>query len=212
MQRRSAQLRKQPDQERARATMNAIVVAGARVLACEGLERASTTRIAEVAGVSVGSLYQYFANREEIIGAIIDRSSEDMLVAFHSLAGGLANLELEPMVRGAVFGLYAVSREQAKLHAPLYDQMSATRRTHRLDCMLEAYVGVVATILKNRTDVAVCDPWVAARLIVHGSDGVIRSLVVSEDIEQAHLVLDEAVRMITRYLTRSAGRASSADS
>jgi AcrR family transcriptional regulator len=208
MHRRSAQDRKQPHQERARATIDAIVVAGTRVLECEGLERTSTTRIAEVAGVSVGSLYQYFANREAILGAIIDRSLEDMLVALHSLVGSLADLELEPMIRGVLFGLYEVSRQHEKLHATLYEQLSPARRTLRHACMLDAHVGVIATVLQNRTDVAVRDPWAAARLIVYGSDGVIRSLVTSSDIESAHRVLDEAVLMITRYLTRTAGRAS----
>lgn len=183
--------------------MDAIVIAAERVIEDEGIERANTTRIAEVAGVSVGSLYQYFPNREAIIGAIIDCNLEEMLVAFHSLAASLADLPLEPMVRGVLFGLYEAAREHEKLHAQLFDQLSLARRTLRHGCMHDAYVGVVAMVLKNRTDVAVRDPWAAARLIVYASDGVVRSLVVSADPESSQRVLEEAVRMITRYLTRA---------
>jgi AcrR family transcriptional regulator len=52
--------RKTATQERSRATVDALVEATARILVKEGYDKASTNRIAEVAGVSVGSLYQYF--------------------------------------------------------------------------------------------------------------------------------------------------------
>jgi AcrR family transcriptional regulator len=55
-----------------------------------GLDHLSTTRIAEVAGVSIGSLYQYFANREAIIGAIIDRQLAAMLASFRELVNSSA--------------------------------------------------------------------------------------------------------------------------
>ena len=59
--------RKLPRQERAQFTVDAILIATRKVLAEEGRERATTNRIAEVAGVSIGSLYQYFPNKEVLI-------------------------------------------------------------------------------------------------------------------------------------------------
>ena len=50
--------RKYASQARSRATVNALVEATARILVKEGFDKASTNRIAEVAGISVGSLYQ----------------------------------------------------------------------------------------------------------------------------------------------------------
>ena len=55
--------RKAPKQARSLVTVQAILTAGARVLARESLAGFNTNRIAEVAGVSVGSLYQYFPNK-----------------------------------------------------------------------------------------------------------------------------------------------------
>jgi AcrR family transcriptional regulator len=66
-------LRKQPRQRRARATFDAVVEAAARILAEEGAPRLTTNRIAERAGVSIGSLYQYFPDRAAIVRALCER-------------------------------------------------------------------------------------------------------------------------------------------
>lgn len=65
--------RKSPTQARSRETVDRIVDAATRVLVDDGYHRASTNRIAAEAGVSPGSLYQYFGNKDEIVSAVIDR-------------------------------------------------------------------------------------------------------------------------------------------
>lgn len=65
--------RNQPRQPRSRVTVSAILDAAIRVLDRQGLGEMTTSRVAEVAGVSVGTLYQYFAHREAIIEALQDR-------------------------------------------------------------------------------------------------------------------------------------------
>src|SRR5215217_1286103 len=62
--------RKLPTQDRSKETVEAILQATAIVLKREGYDRASTRRVAEVAGVSVGSLYQYFPNKESLVVAL----------------------------------------------------------------------------------------------------------------------------------------------
>jgi AcrR family transcriptional regulator len=68
-----AQPRKKPRQSRARATVDAILFAAAHILKTEGFAPATTNRIAEKAGVSVGSLYQYFPNKQAIFAALRER-------------------------------------------------------------------------------------------------------------------------------------------
>jgi len=65
--------RKQPTQSRSRATVETILDGCVRVLDQEGIQAATTSRIAEASGVSVGSLYQYFENRDAILNALQDR-------------------------------------------------------------------------------------------------------------------------------------------
>jgi AcrR family transcriptional regulator len=178
--------------------MDAIITAAIRLIEHEGIARLNTTRIAEVAGVSVGSLYQYFPNREAIIGEIIDQQLDAMLRAFRALAGATAELPLEHAVDGVLRGLLEASRAHEKLHAPLYEEMGAAARSERYARTLDAYVEILAAWLAARDDLALDDPRAAAALIVHAADGVIRLLVVAP--AAAPMVIAEGVRVVTSYL------------
>ncbi len=69
-------LRKYPNQKRSRATVDAVLDAGARLLLTIGYDKASTNRIAEKAGVSIGSLYEYFPGKEAIFAEIRRRQDK----------------------------------------------------------------------------------------------------------------------------------------
>ncbi|MBZ0115833.1 MAG: TetR/AcrR family transcriptional regulator [Sandaracinaceae bacterium] len=68
--------RKTPRQARSRALVDAVIAAASRILPERGPEDLTTHHIAERAGVSIGSLYQYFPTKESIVGALIDRKLE----------------------------------------------------------------------------------------------------------------------------------------
>ncbi|WP_223216627.1 TetR/AcrR family transcriptional regulator [Rhizobium mesosinicum] len=71
--------RKTPRQARSLATVSAIVEAAARILEERGHEGFSTNAVAEKAGVSVGSLYQYFPRKDALIGALILRQTMSLI-------------------------------------------------------------------------------------------------------------------------------------
>ncbi|TXH85046.1 MAG: TetR/AcrR family transcriptional regulator [Rhizobium sp.] len=71
--------RKAPKQARSLATVEAIVEAAARILEERGHEAFSTNAVAEKAGVSVGSLYQYFPRKDALIGALILRETSHLV-------------------------------------------------------------------------------------------------------------------------------------
>jgi AcrR family transcriptional regulator len=73
--------RRRPRQARAQATVEAIIKATARVLIEEGYDHASTNRIAQAAGVSIGSLYQYFPSKESLVSALVDEHIHKMMTA-----------------------------------------------------------------------------------------------------------------------------------
>ena len=66
--------RKIPKQGRALHTVDSILQAAQSILSDEGYERASTNYIADVAGVSIGSLYQYFPSKEAIIASLVEKT------------------------------------------------------------------------------------------------------------------------------------------
>ena len=71
--------RKSASQKRSRVTVETLLDATARVLTRQGYDRASTNRIAATAGVSVGSLYQYFPNKEALVASLVARHNREML-------------------------------------------------------------------------------------------------------------------------------------
>ncbi|UZD92413.1 TetR/AcrR family transcriptional regulator [Cognatishimia activa] len=72
--------RKEPKQARSKATFEAILEASARILETGGLENFNTNRVAEVAGVSIGTLYQYFPSKQAILTEII-RQKRSLLLS-----------------------------------------------------------------------------------------------------------------------------------
>ncbi|MEZ0342382.1 TetR/AcrR family transcriptional regulator [Mycobacterium sp. pV006] len=70
--------RRAPRQQRSREMVERILDAGRQLLITHGYDGASTNRIAQAAGISPGSLYQYFPNKDAIAGAVIDRYSDQL--------------------------------------------------------------------------------------------------------------------------------------
>src|SRR5215470_18256165 len=114
--------RKHASQERSRATVDALIEATARLLVREGFEKASTNRIAEEAGVSIGSLYQYYPSKEALVAAVIDRHNQQRM---HVVRDALAEVAAQPVER-AVRRLVAIAIEahriDPKLHRVLTEQ------------------------------------------------------------------------------------------
>ena len=112
--------RKQPRQARAQATVNAVLEATVQVLEREGLDAATTTRIAEVAGVSIGTLYQYFSHRDAIFNALQDREFDRAVALIEGILSS-GNLERSPRetVGAVVKGLAATYAACPGLHRML---------------------------------------------------------------------------------------------
>src|SRR4051794_27018726 len=72
--------RKQARQTRARHTVDAIIEAAARILKKDGHAGYTTNAVAEVAGVSIGTLYQYFPDKDALMGSLIARETERLLL------------------------------------------------------------------------------------------------------------------------------------
>ena len=95
--------RKAPTQRRATATVEAILEAAARILETQGLEGYTTNAVAERAGVSIGSLYQYFPNRDALTAALIERETATLLgQAREAAQGGTCAEVLAGLIEAAV--------------------------------------------------------------------------------------------------------------
>lgn len=100
-------------------TVNAILDGAVRVLDQEGPEAATTSRIAEVAGVSVGTLYQYFAHKDAILDALQDREFERASKMLADTLGRQDFASARELTRAVIAGLLQLYRESPGLHRVL---------------------------------------------------------------------------------------------
>jgi len=98
-----ARPRKQPRQERARHTVEAIIEASARILEEQGHGGFTTNAVAELAGVSIGTLYQYFPDKDALLGALIARETAHLVSEAEAACLIAAGHEaLDALIRAAV--------------------------------------------------------------------------------------------------------------
>lgn len=94
------QPRKSPRQARSAATIAAIHEATIQVLLTDGVGRLTTTRVADRAGVSVGTLYQYFPHKQALLFALVERQFEAISSAMYAAAERLRGRDLAIMAEG----------------------------------------------------------------------------------------------------------------
>jgi AcrR family transcriptional regulator len=94
--------RKQPTQRRSKGLVDAVIQAGNEVLNRPSEKSLSIGRIAERAGVSIGSIYQYFSSKEQVVGEMGNRKAQEHLSFFERKMEGLKELPLETAIDRAV--------------------------------------------------------------------------------------------------------------
>jgi AcrR family transcriptional regulator len=116
---------RKPSQERAVATVDAILEAAARILEREGLGPGfGTNRIAREAGVSIGSLYEYFDGREAIVRALCDRHIANVRALIDTMFDQLAEASLEHAVEVFIDSLFALHESRPELQRTLHLDLS----------------------------------------------------------------------------------------
>lgn len=92
-------MRKKPQQQRSRQMVDTLIEATARCIGRHGLDGTTTPLIAELAGVSVGSLYQYFDGKDALIAALLEKLAHDLTRMMDKQVSLARELELEELVR-----------------------------------------------------------------------------------------------------------------
>ncbi|MGF1509819.1 MAG: TetR/AcrR family transcriptional regulator [Myxococcota bacterium] len=184
-------LRKEPRQERSRVLTHAIIEATLRVLQREGIEYLTTVRVAEVAGVSIGSLYQYFPNKQALVAALIARYLETLshkVVEAARCASGSPYREGLQSVTTTFVRAKQDLAEVARALRPLMGQ-------HSSQALAKATRGRVhdsiETLLARFPDLEVKDAKSTAQVLIGAVEGAVAALIVdaspdapAEDVEQ----------------------------
>ena len=194
--------RKRPRQARSKATVDTILEATSRVLVKHGFDGLSTNLVAVAAGVSIGSLYQYFPNKEALVLALIERHVEQMNASILAELTRVAKLPLAEAARCVVELTIRAHAIDPDLHRVLTEQVPRVGKLARLRQMDEICHRMVAGLLAARRDeIATCDPDLAAFILVSSIEAVIHraALLYPQKLRDPRLV-DETTLMVTRYL------------
>lgn len=196
------QPRRIPRQSRSRALVDAILEATARVLSERGYAATNTNLVAERAGVSVGSVYQYFPNKDSLITALHERHAVEMHAAMETVLASASSLDLRGQLAAIVHAWLAAHRVAPQLHQvlekefPFFDAPSDQSQAdqsihHRIQRLLE----------EHRHEVTQQDLGLAAWVALQTMESLIHAAVIPPGAPHPIEKVEEAiVEMLVRYL------------
>ncbi len=197
-----AAMRKEPRQARSKATVASIVQAGAHILGARGWAGFNTNEVADAAGVSIGSLYQYFPDKEALVAAIRQRHLDDVLAVLP--VPKTDDQPLAQLVEELVAGMIAAHSIHPALHhvllelAPPHAGGSAGAAQAAFDAQyLDRYRAIVAACPRAARSRA--EREVMVQVLSAAMEGVIHSGARSGSLQSSALK-KELVYLVCCYL------------
>jgi len=196
--------RKMPSQDRSRATVAAIYQAAAQVFSAIGYAAATTDRIAERAGVSIGTLYQYFPSKEAIVYGLWEQHVREIQTAAQQIAQdirqrGCIDRGIAPVLLRLIWEHNQYDRAQHRLfigQIGLPDDIIRKHRElgHEIEAIMEGIFNDSKKVrIKNRT--------IGAHIIWETVRAVIHDYILSEEEGiEPEAFIDELADMLNRYV------------
>lgn len=202
--------RKTPSQARAVATVDAILEATARVLVTRGYAALTTNDVAKKAGVSIGTLYEWFPGKEALVAGLVDRH---LTLAEAQLAERAAALAEDALTRSPLSiarllatAMVELHEDDPRLHRALTEEVPHPAETRARFHALEArMVDVLAALFAAHPQISAPDPSLAARMVaglLEASTHRWATDPAGEPIPR-DVLIDELAWMTAAYLTTS---------
>jgi AcrR family transcriptional regulator len=192
--------RKLPRQARAEATCDAILEAAAQIVAAGGLARFNTNAVAARAGVSIGSLYQYFPNKDAVMVALIHRGQQRQLEAVRVAIDSLEDANLPTTIRRIVRAAMQHHRDNDLLASAIDHEEARLPIGDALDAyLLQGGQMIGELLMRHAAEMGPVDPDRAARTL----PALVRAATDSWanlSPPQLDVAEEEAVRVVLGYL------------
>ena len=183
-------------QNRSKHTIQTILGAASQVLIEQGYEKATTNRIAERAGYSVGTLYQYFSNKEDVFAVLVAQELK-------KLAATTADCpilgSLRETLREWLSGILAGFGRDPLLIQALEALLAGQFREQRLGAYEELVASVVKLLEAHRDEIVVKDLRLAGTMIVGATGGLANG--ANLELLQSPDFPEQVLRLHVAYLT-----------
>lgn len=142
--------RRKPAQSRSSNTVDCILEASAHILVSEGQGKLNTNHIAKIAGVSVGSIYQYFGNKETILAELGNRHIDEMLTIIMATLQKLPSLDLKEALETMVHAVMDAHKQEPQLHQVLVRELNKLDGYTRVEELDGVLLNLTESFLKSR--------------------------------------------------------------
>jgi AcrR family transcriptional regulator len=181
--------------------VDALVEATARILVREGFDKASTNRIAEVAGVSVGSLYQYFPCKEALIVAVIERHNREIMQTVRAELAEAMSQPVEKAVRKLVAVAVKAHRINPRLHRVLAEQIPRVGKLENVETFNRENFALFRSYLeKHRDELRVEDLELASFVCVTSIEALTHNAVLHHSKALSDGAMESLIEACTRLV------------
>jgi AcrR family transcriptional regulator len=199
--------RKSPVQARSAASVDAILQATIQVLRTVGKERLTTTRVASRAGVSVGTLYQYFPNKSALLQAVLERHLAAVADAVEVVCTEQEGRTLQQMVTALITAFLEAKVKDGKTSVALYSVSSDVDGAKIVQQMGARFNKAIVRMLTTSCDRITTDPQLVASILQDAMVGVSRRILESNAPEkQLEPLRRELITMACAYLDACTAR------
>lgn len=193
--------RKRPRQARARVTVDAIFEATIQLLLKDGPHRLTTTRVAERAGVSVGTMYQYFPNKQALVYALNERYLEVLAEKIESTCRAQHGAPIGQMVEALVDTYWRAKTERADVTRALYRSVAEMDNQALVEAFAARVNAATTAMLAGASDTTLADLEATNLTLVTVIFGTVRNAFErSLPAAQAEALRGRLVTMCRAYL------------
>jgi len=194
------QPRKKPRQDRSAVTVDAILTATVQVLRKNGYAKATLGRIAKRAGVSVGSIYQYYPSKEALLAAVMTQHLDAMHARMQAEVAAHLTAPLPQLVRAVVQATVDAHLDDPQLHRVFVEEFPRVGRFAHYDAVQQQLIDGVVVLLQARSDVRDANAQHMARIVVTAMEAVVHDYVFRGVGDARDVVIDELTHLLLSYL------------
>ncbi|MEQ1088480.1 TetR/AcrR family transcriptional regulator [Acinetobacter seifertii] len=193
--------RKSPVQARSTATIEVLHEATIQVLLKEGIVKCNTTRIAERAGVSVGSIYQYYPNRDSLLAAVLQRHLDSVAEKIEELCLKYEKTSIKTLISALVDEIILAKLSNPEESKALYAISGERGGLDLSKRMNDRMLAAVSNLLESASDIEFDDSQIVAEFVLGAIMGLIRRVLENQVTDKVEQVLESHLKlMVVAYL------------